>query len=38
MRRSQEGKLLAGAADFYSPWGSKSEEQAHRILRRNFFL
>jgi len=27
MRRGEEGKLLAGAAGFYSPWGSESDEQ-----------
>jgi hypothetical protein len=32
MRRGEEGKLLAGAAGFYSPWGSESDEQAHRTL------
>jgi hypothetical protein len=28
MMRGEEGKLLAGAAGFYSPWGSESDEQA----------
>jgi hypothetical protein len=32
MMRSEEGKLLAGAAGFYSPWGSESDEQGHRLL------
>jgi hypothetical protein len=38
MRRGEEGKLLAGAADFYSPWGSESEEQVRRILLSASFV
>jgi hypothetical protein len=38
MMSGQEGKLLAGAAGFYSPWGSESEEQGHRILLSAFFM
>jgi hypothetical protein len=38
MKSSQEGKLLAGAAGFYSPWGNESEEQGHRILLSAFFM
>jgi len=38
MRRGEEGKLLAGAAGFYSPWGSESEEQAHRPLLSASFV
>jgi hypothetical protein len=28
MMSGKGGKLLAGAAGFYSPWGNESEEQA----------
>ena len=32
MMRAEEGKLLAGAAGIYSPWGSESDEQGHCLL------
>jgi hypothetical protein len=38
MMSGEEGKLLAGAVGFYSPWGSESDEQAHRTLRHDSFV
>jgi hypothetical protein len=38
MMSGEEGKLLPGAAGFYSPWGNESEEQGHRILLSAFFM
>jgi hypothetical protein len=37
MKSSQEGKLLAGAAGFYSPWGNESEEQGPSYFAQRFF-
>jgi hypothetical protein len=37
MMSSEEGKLLAGAAGFYSPWGNKSEEQGPSYFAQRFF-
>jgi hypothetical protein len=38
MKSSQGGKLLAGAAGFYSPWGMSRRNRAHRILLSAFFM
>jgi hypothetical protein len=38
MMSSEEGKLLARAAGFYSPWGSERKNRPHRILRRDLFV
>jgi hypothetical protein len=37
MMGGKEGKLLAGAAGFYSPWGSERKNRPRCILRRDFF-
>jgi hypothetical protein len=37
MKSSQQGKLLAGAAGFYSPWGNESEEQGPSYFAQRFF-
>jgi len=37
MMGGEEGKLLAGAAGFYSPWGSERKNRPRCILRRDFF-
>jgi hypothetical protein len=38
MMSSEEGKLLAGAAGFYSPWGNESEEQGPSYFAQRFFM
>jgi len=42
MRRGQEGKLLAGAADFYSAFlftlGERTEEQSQRDFATRFLF
>jgi len=37
MMGGEEGKLLAGAAGFYSPWGSERKNSPSVILRHGFF-
>jgi hypothetical protein len=38
MMSGEEGKLLAGAAGFYSPWGSERMKQEPSYFALRFFL
>jgi hypothetical protein len=38
MMSGEGGKLLAGAAGFYSPWGSESDEQSPLYFAPRFLF